>query len=209
MADLREDLAYLPADTQAVQGEVEGAPALDDTNSIEFLGERFRLAPNVGLMPLMRFANASKKGLDSDDFEGMAAMYAMIRGIIDRPPLLEPDRIEVDAEQGEKVWVPNPRAGDQRRDEGGQRLYDDSEWNRFVEHAENEHAEGDDLMELVGKAMGVISARPKKRRAVSSGPSPSTSPSSRESSSSPDTAARPPRPDLDLSQLTPVNELGR
>jgi hypothetical protein len=228
VADLREDLNYhlgngtepryavemppefrpAPVDTQTVQGEVEGAPPLDDTNSFEFLGERFKMAPSVGLMPLLRFANASKKGLDSDDFEGMAAMYAMIRGVVHRPPLLEPDRIEeeVDA-SGTKVWVPNPLAGQPQRDPAtGKRVYDETEWDRFMEHAEDEAAEGDDLMELVGKVMGILAARPRQRRAVSSGTSPATSPSSKGSSSSP---ATPARPDLDMSQLTAASALGR
>lgn len=191
------------ADTQIVQGLVEGAEVLDDTNSIEFFGERFRLRENIALMPLMRFAAASKKGLDSDDLEGLAAMYTMLRGIIERPPLLEPEKTE-SPDTGE--WEVNPKAGQPQRDENGTRLYDEKEWLRFQEHAENIGADGEDLMGLVGKAMGVISARPRQRRAVSSSPSPTTSPSSRESSSSPGTTARP---DLDLSQLTQVTELGR
>lgn len=213
MADLREGYDPLPPgwtplhdavpqsgepSTQSVQGAVEGAPVLDDSNSIEFMGERFRLSHNVSLMPLLRFANASKKGLDSDDFEGMAAMYALIRGVIDRPALTEPEKIE--GADGE--WIANPRAGQPQRDENGKRLYDDSEWDRFQDHAESEGAEGDDLMSLVGKAMGVISARPRQRREVSSTPSPTTSPSSRESSSLPGTIPG-------AGELTDVRTLGR
>lgn len=185
---------------QDVQSSVEGAPVLDDTNSIEFMGERFRLANNVSLVPLLRFADASRKGLDSDDMKGMAAMYRMIRGIIHRPALLEPEKIESPPESG--VWMANPHAGEPLRDVDGERLYDEREWDRFQDHAENMGAEGDELMRLVGKAMGVISARPRQRRAVSSTPSPTTSPSSRESSSSPDTIPG-------AGELTDVRTLGR
>lgn len=38
----------------------------------------FRIAPSIGLMPLLRFAHAAKAGLDTDDLEGMAALYDMI-----------------------------------------------------------------------------------------------------------------------------------
>lgn len=195
-----------PVDTQQVQGEVEGAPLLDDTNSIEFIGERFKLAERVGMMPLLRFANSAGKGEDSEDIGGMVAMYTMIRGIIHRPPLVEPEKTE--APPGSGNWIVNPEAGKPQRDETGKRLYDEAEWTRFMEHAEDMGAEGDELMDLVRRAMGVIAARPRQRRALSSSPSPTTSPNLRESSSSPDTPA-PTRPDLDLSQLTPVRTLGR
>jgi hypothetical protein len=185
-------------DTQSVQAAVEGAPQLDDTNSIEFMGERFRLSTNVGMMPLLRFANASKKGLDSDDMEGMAAMYALIRGVIHRPGLTEPEKIQ----NGDGEWIANPHAGEPQRDENGKRLYDESEWARFQDHAEDMGAEGDELMELVSKAMGVIAARPRQRRAVSSTPSPTTSQSSRGSSSSPATIPG-------AGELTDIRTLGR
>jgi len=187
-----------PATTQSVQGAIEGAPVLDDTNSIEFLGERFKLAENVGMMPLLAFANASKQGLDSEDMAGMAAMYAMIRDCIHRPPLSEPEAIEVNGES-----VPNPRVGEQMRDpDTGERLYDESEWNRFCSHATDTKADGEELMGVISKAMGVISARPRKRREVSSTHSPLTSPSSKVSSSSPVT-------NVQLDGLTAVKDLGR
>lgn len=171
--------------TQTVQSAVEGAPVLDETNSIEFLGERFKLAEKVGGMALFAFANASKKGLDSDDMEGLAAMYRMIRSIIHRPPLYDEN-------------------GQPQRDASGRRLLDEAEWQRFEEFAEDMGADGEQLMKLVGDAMGVISARPPSRPAVSSSSSPATSPSSRGSSSSPAT-----RPDLDTSGMIDVNSLGR
>lgn len=184
--------------TQSVQGEVEGAPVLDDSNSIEFMGDRFRLAENVSLIPLMRFANASKKGLDSDDMAGLAAMYSLIRGIIHRPLLREPEKIQ----NGEGAWIVNPHAGEPQRDEGGRVLCDETEWDRFQDFAESMGADGEELMELVGKAMGVIAARPRQRRAVSSTPSPTTSQSSRGSSSLPATIPG-------AGELTDVRDLGR
>ena len=166
-------------DFHAVQAAAEGI--VEDDGTIELLGETFRLAERVALMPLLAFANASKKGVDSDDMEGMAAMYALIRAVIHRPVLRD--------EQG------NPQ-----RDEAGKVVCDETEWNRFVEHAETMQAEGDELMEAVGQAMSVISARPRKRREISSGGSPRTSPKSKAGSSSRDTR---------LEGLVPVADLGR
>lgn len=42
----------------------------------------FRVAPSIGLMPLLRFAHAAKAGLDTDDLEGMAALYDMINDCV-------------------------------------------------------------------------------------------------------------------------------
>jgi hypothetical protein len=112
-----------------------------DADRLEFLGEPFRLGESIGLMPLMKFAHAANNGLDSDNMEGLAALYAMIRDTI------------------------HPE-----------------DWDRFERHAIDKHAEGDELMEFVGRAIEAISARPTKRRSVSSGGAPSTSPSSTEPS---------------------------
>lgn len=70
--------------TREVQAAVEGAELLDATNSIEFMGRRFRLAESIGLMPLLKFAHAAKQGLNSDDMEGLSAMYLLIRSCLDR-----------------------------------------------------------------------------------------------------------------------------
>jgi hypothetical protein len=67
------------ATTHEVQAAVEGAELLDVTNSIEF-----RLAESIGLMPLLKFAHAAKQGLNSDDMEGLSAMYLLIRSCLDR-----------------------------------------------------------------------------------------------------------------------------
>jgi len=183
-------------DLHTVQSAAEGV--VEDDGVVELLGEKFRLAERVALMPLLAFANASKKGLDSDDMDGMAAMYGLIRSVIHRPVLYEPDTIE--QPEGSGHFLPNPRAGKPQRDEAGKVLCDESEWNRFVEHAEDLQAEGDELMEAVGAAMSVISARPRKRREISSGGSPRTSPKSKAGSSSRDTR---------LEGLVSVADLGR
>lgn len=49
---------------------------------IQFEGESFELASKVGLMPMMRFAHLAQKGLDSNDMEGLAAIYDLLRAVI-------------------------------------------------------------------------------------------------------------------------------
>jgi len=166
-------------DTQAVQAAVEGVPEAGDR--LEFIEQWFRIADDIGAMPLAAFAAASKKGLDSDDMDGM--VYAMIRDVIHRPPLLDDN-------------------GRQRHDPvTGKPLYDESEWQRFEQHATDIKATGEELFGFVGDVMAIISARPPQQRAASSRYSPRTSPNSKAPSSSPGTRA----PD----GMTPVSELGR
>lgn len=184
----REDLRVVQVDTtQDVQAASEGVVE-DDPNLVEFMGKRFRLAETIGLMPLLRFANASKKGMDSDDMEGMVALYTVIRDTIDqrRPPKIDPETNQqsIDPMTGEPEW------------DGP------SEWMLFEEHAIETKAEGEDLMDFVNRAMAVIAARPRRRREISSGGSPQTSEKSRGGWSSP---VVPPQAD----GLVRVAELGR
>lgn len=166
--------------TQSVQSATEGIVQLD---YVEFMGEKFQLAEKVSIMPLMAYALAADAGTDSDDMKGLAAMYRLIRSVIHRPPLLD--------DQGLRV-----------RDENGKPLRDESEWQRFEELADDEMAEGEDLMTVVKQAMEIMSARPSSRREVSSASSPQTSLTSKPASSSPAT-----HPQAD--GLMPVAGLGR
>lgn len=45
---------------------------------IEFAGESFATADKIGLMPLMRFAKVAKAGADSQDMDGLAALYDLL-----------------------------------------------------------------------------------------------------------------------------------
>jgi hypothetical protein len=168
-------------DTQSIQMQAEGVVEAEG-DRVELNGEWFRLADSVGLMPLMAYANSAKQGADSDDFEGLAAMYAMIRDTVDqtRPAKLD------------------PATGEQSRDVAGELEWDGpSEWMRFERHAIESKADGEDLMGFVGRAMEVLAARPRKRREDSSSGSPQTSPPSRPVSSSPA-----------MEGLVPVSRLG-
>lgn len=86
--------------THHVQAAAEGVQIVGDGRKVEFLGSDYRMAEKIGLMPLMRFAHVSSKGLDSDDMEGLAAMYTMIQDCIDPADWkrFEADAIEKKAE---------------------------------------------------------------------------------------------------------------
>jgi hypothetical protein len=47
-----------------------------------FAGETFTVADRMGWMPLMRFAQLSKAGVDTDDMDGLAAVYDLLRECI-------------------------------------------------------------------------------------------------------------------------------
>jgi hypothetical protein len=176
----RDEDAPTSRDAQAA---AEGIVLDPDGDYLEFYGEKFRLADKVGLAPMIRFGAAANRGLDSDDMEGLAAMYSLIRSVIHRPPLIGDD-------------------GRQQVDANGKKLRDETQWNRFLEIAEDELADGDDIMAFVNRAMEVMAARPTKPREISSGGSRATSASSRAASSS--QAMHP-----DMAGLTPVADLGR
>lgn len=150
--------------THEIQSAAEGVTV--DFDVAEFYGQKFRLAERVSMMPLLAFGNAAKQGLDTDDMAGMAAMYRMIRSVIHRPAVIGPD-------------------GQPQRDEStGEIVRDESEWNRFERVADDELAEGEELMSFVNQAMEVMAARPTKRRSISADTSPPTSERSRGDSSS-------------------------
>lgn len=45
---------------------------------LKFAGETFRMSESIGLMPLMKFAKVAKAGVDSDDLDGLAALYDLL-----------------------------------------------------------------------------------------------------------------------------------
>jgi len=85
--------------TQTVQAAVEGVEIVD-RRKVEFMGSTFRMADSIGLMPLLKFAHASSRGLDSTDMAGLAALYSMIQDCIaaDEWPRFEQHAIDTKAE---------------------------------------------------------------------------------------------------------------
>lgn len=173
-----------PVTTQNVQAAVEGVPVPDD-DTVELDGARFRLAESIGLMPLLKFAHAAKQGLNSDDMDGLNAMYLLLRSCIAHTPVqaVNEDGFPMVDGAGEPVWLP-------------------TEWDRFEQHALDCDADGEQLTAVIQESIQVISARPPKRRGDSSPSSSPTSESTKASSSSPGT-----RPGFE--HMTDVATLGR
>jgi hypothetical protein len=46
--------------------------------TVEFHGETYRIADQIGLMPLMRFAKVAQDGVDASDMDGLVAMYDLM-----------------------------------------------------------------------------------------------------------------------------------
>jgi hypothetical protein len=76
-----EDVAPQAIDVvTTLQAASEGVVV--DADTIEFMGERFKMGQRIGLMPLLKFAHVSNKGVQADDMAGLAAMYEMIKDCI-------------------------------------------------------------------------------------------------------------------------------
>jgi len=178
------------ATTGDVQALAEGVPVLDDSNSLEFLGKRFGLAESIGLMALLKFAHSAKAGVSSDDMEGLNAMYLLIRSCLDRS----------------QVQTLDPETGEPMFDGTGAPVWDaPSQWDLFEQHAIDMNADGDDLSDLINRAIQVISSRPTRPRGGSSASSSRTSGNGKAGSSSPGTRPMPPG----FENMTPVGDLGR
>jgi hypothetical protein len=104
----------IQADAEGVasEGEVVGEGAKVELTVVADNGTKttvgtYRMADRIGLMPLLRFANASKRGIDSSDMEGMAALYDMIRDCIDVAewPRFQQDATDAKAEDEDLLRV--------------------------------------------------------------------------------------------------------
>lgn len=79
--ELQDGAVLVPFGPEISREEAQrpGWMALDDGG---VLYRAFRVAESIGMMPLLRFAHAAKSGMDTDDMEGMAALYTMIRDTV-------------------------------------------------------------------------------------------------------------------------------
>jgi hypothetical protein len=146
------------------QAAVEGVELKE---TVEFFGEEYRLAPKVGLMPLLKFAHAANQGVGADDMEGMAALYAIIRDVVYRGEPACGECEDCKRHPDEPARCQYFEAGD---------------WDRFERAAIDEQADGDQLLDFVHEAIEQISARPTNAPSGSSSRARSTSPKSREPS---------------------------
>jgi hypothetical protein len=149
-------------------------PPEPEVRHVEFLGKEFAIADKIGLMPLMRFAHAAQSGLDSNDMEGMAALYDMLRQSIADESVLVFQGRRITREEANEL---PPEATDQVTVFGG--------WDVFEAHATRERADDPaDLFGVVKRVMTILSQRPTSRPSDSSAGPPATAPTSAEDSSS-------------------------
>lgn len=141
-------------DTASEQGAIELQRASDPELSGEVIsparvitlaGEDFRVAEKVGLMPLLKFSHAAN--LRTDDDRAYAAMYEILRDVI----------LEAEEPCGQcpgcKQASPNPAARDCS-------FADEGDWERFQDHAVRCKSDADELLDVVGQAIKLITARP-------------------------------------------------
>jgi hypothetical protein len=125
----------------------EGVIATGD--KVELVGQSFRIAREIGLMPLLKFASAAD--VDVQDSRALAAMYALLRDCI---------------------YAGEPGCGEcascQAGNEKACTSYDAGDWSAFEEHAMVTKADADDLMGVVTKVLEVVSGRPTEQPAGSS-----------------------------------------
>ncbi len=151
---------------QVVQAQAEGASTAE---TVEFCGATFRVAPKVGLMPLLKFAHSASKGISDEDMDGMAAMYAMIRDCIHQGELpcgeceactSPPQRCPLGGRCGYCDADPPLYHRCPGFLPGGCQYFDAGDWERFERVAIDEHAGGEELFTVVNEVMEIVTARP-------------------------------------------------
>jgi hypothetical protein len=66
-------------EARELQGISEG---VSTEPRVTVLGHAYKVADKVGLMPLLKFAHAADQGIDSQDIEGLNAIYEMLQDCI-------------------------------------------------------------------------------------------------------------------------------
>jgi hypothetical protein len=87
-----------------VQAASEGVVLAD---RVPCLGGEYRIRERIGMMPWLMFAHAAKGGLDGNDMDGLAAIYALLKSCIhpDDWPRFEADMIDKQAEDDDLIPV--------------------------------------------------------------------------------------------------------
>jgi hypothetical protein len=128
-----------------------------DGRTVEFRGETYRIADKIGLAPLMRFGKLARSGADSGDMAALAVMYDVIDqcfastcdscGSWDQEALFTRDEDKACCADRKPATV---------------------EFDRFMDTATEQRWDHEEILEVVGKVMEVLSERPTGRRPASS-----------------------------------------
>lgn len=158
-----------PAEVEVAAGKI-----VTTDRTVEFMGERFRIAKSIGLMPMLKFSAASD--MSTTDPAALAAMYAMLKDCIhpgnpgcgdciycDPDPCGECRACKSAAEGGEDPACLRNTPEPERCAE-----YDRGDWGKFEQHAIESKADADQLLDVISKTIELISGRPTEPPAGSS-----------------------------------------
>jgi hypothetical protein len=150
------DLALVHARSAKAGGSpvTEGA-VVENHDTVELLGKKFRIAERVGLMPLLKYASAAD--MTTEDPRALAAIYAMLKDCI---------------------YAGTPPCGDCDRCTSGSgvlcKAHDPGDWQAFENHATDTKAGAEELLPVITQVMEIITGRPTPPRDGSSATPPAT-----------------------------------
>ncbi len=144
------DLAVVQARAVKAEGApiTEGA-VVEDSDKVELLGKKFRIADRIGLMPLLKYASAAD--MSTEDPRALGAVYAMLKDCI---------------------FAGTPACGTCDKCTAGNEImcksYDAGDWHAFEMHAIDTKADAEELMPVISQVMEIIAGRPTPPRDGSS-----------------------------------------
>jgi len=151
------DLAVVHARAAKAEGApmiTEGA-VIENHDTIELLGKKFRIAEKIGLMPLLKYASAAD--MSSDDPRALGAVYMMLRDCI---------------------YAGSKACGNCEHCKAGReamcKSFDTGDWQAFENHAIETKADAEELLPVISQVMEIVSGRPTKPRDGSSVTPPTT-----------------------------------
>ncbi len=174
MTDPKADreMAAIQGRTADLQPEIAGV-ITSDRPSLGFKGKDFRIADNIGLMPLLKFADASEIAVQ--DARAMSAMYALLRDCIyPGEPACGECGVCAPPPCGECEGCTDPPGGEIRCYQAGDidetrcPSYDAGDWSAFEHHAIDTRADADELFDFLNETLELITGRPTKPPATSS-----------------------------------------
>src|SRR5437868_11446757 len=81
LARIQGEAAQVPQPPPAAEVEIAEGTVVTSARTVEFMGERFRIAEKIGLMPLLKFS--AHADMSTSDPGALAAMYSMLKDCID------------------------------------------------------------------------------------------------------------------------------
>lgn len=149
LARIQGEAAQVPQPPPAAEVEIAEGTVVTSARTVEFMGERFRIAGKIGLMPLLKFS--AHADMSTSDPGALAAMYSMLK-----------DCIECGKPGCGKC--PACEAGDERDCAES----DPGDWKRFEQHAIDTKADADELLDVITRVIELISGRPTEQPSTSS-----------------------------------------